>query len=1285
MEERKKNNSFLGNIGNSIMNGADYFVTKVDDIGSFATGLALLPAEYLDEELEGSVTDYLNENEEYRNFLAGNIRKRKEEIDLYTESNPVKGVFLRVGTSAIEEMVDPLQFGMNRMGTGFIMNAVTNTLDYVREQKVIYGREISDFGVNDTIGIGMSVGMAGLASKFEVPDAGKPLYDEIKIKKVYDIQTDKNKAPLDKIVEVKEEVGSVVDYKSAGEIVKRIESGQTQSIPQGYHNGKRILETIDKGTAKRIEQISDIWKSNEMDNKYKKNPKIEVDTSRDIAVKGAVAEAMKPLYSEIELGQRQVLGEIADKLVGWNIKNKKYDGITPIGDIIEETIDGISDDEFIKIFQNKNKNEKYNELSSILHNWLKESVEIKSKSQILNKDDGFYFDSVYNKQHLMNDLHDFIKNPELLSSERANYIKGQLKNIGKNVYIDDATAKQYGYKKGGYFNLEKNPELINELYKDIHSTTQDHAEAFRKGVVKDKEKSLLDVAIKWTNSSIYLEGKEKYNNILKLKREEMTAEDIKFKEMFEQKALEKLESAFKGYEKPGREIVEDVISTIVDERSGYNVFKNKFEKFIDEPESKLINNNPEKDTNIGFLMEIKADGEVEGAIKESIKSVKGSLKSINKIKPKNYDELSLADKVICNMKNTAAYKLLFGIRHFRESAPNIGLVNSGGIKLGFKKQYSYIKGMYEMGKAHYDLSKNLENILKRDLSSISDPFERFEVELFIRRNLENNYAFDKKHIIAKTLQKGSQISGSGQLVSDIHRITMAVRFTTKAMFDELPKLKFEEMSPTMRSVLKSNGIDSEMALESFQKEISKFSSQVEFDDFILNTNIGKGGKLKSIFEQFVDITGREFEPFEKDLTNIDAKGMIPKLLTNSQMLFKRYSMGAFSRAWKNATTYYDGDDILRYKFRKNNNFQWDSFSKNNWKNSIQGFGRRNGINLMKMSALLWTQTQAINWAQGKMFGTSKDEMVEAKFEALKTDAVPIVAEGLIESMADYVGYDIMFGGTPALVGLIAQTSGAMKRNKSSENLETSEKIMYGLAYVFLPQNISSGIDNLKFERNIPTKINTFSTDAQFLWKHYYRKDAEYEQIMGEFPAEKLAGGIKESFKEITDWYDYFHKNPNKVYDVLGKGTEGDKEAMITLATGIMELTEQSARSEHINYAFAHEEPEEREKALEEYGLDYKTLLSNLDTETRDLFHYIMAFQGVQDPLYLIQALEYINVSKDKKRALSTLLDDYEREPFEAFREKIEKNIEKKYEIAERDYEDSTEGYIDFLYTLRTEI
>ena len=157
---------------------------------------------------------------------------------------------------------------------------------------------------------------------------------------------------------------------------------------------------------------------------------------------------------------------------------------------------------------------------------------------------------------------------------------------------------------------------------------------------------------------------------------------------------------------------------------------------------------------------------------------------------------------------------------------------------------------------------------------------------------------------------------------------------------------------------------------------------------------------------------------------------------------------------------------------------------------------------MAMSALYWASTQAINWAQGKMFGTSSDEIVEAKFEALKTDAVPIVAEGLAEAMTDYIGYDIMFGGAPAFFATLGKSYKALQRDVNSENLETYEKILYGLAYVALPQNIASGIDNLKFERNIPTKINTFSADAQFLWKHYYRKDAEYEQAMGEFPAAK---------------------------------------------------------------------------------------------------------------------------------------------------------------------------------------
>lgn len=1289
MEENRKEKGFLGNLENYTGVGSDFFFMKLDELGSLATSLALLPTQYLDEDMKrtgDTVVKYMEENEELKNVLREDILRRRGEIDRYVENNPVRGTVLRLGGGLVEQAIDPFQTAMNFAPGGFWINTITNSLDYAYENKVLYDKDIHDYDSGDYLNLGIGAGMAAIGAKYQVKNKfDDPLYD-VKIQRIYDIQASKEIAPLNKIIQANEEVKGTFDIKSSGEVAQRLSSGQTQSLPKGFHNGERVAKTIKDGTSKRLEQISNAYKNVEMANKYGKDPIIPTDTNRDIAVKGAVSEAMKPLYTEIELGQRQALGEMADELVGWNIKNKKYDGITPIGDIIDETIEGISDEELIKICQNRSKNGKYKNLTSILSKWTKESVEIKSQSQILDKEEGFYFDTLYNKQHLMTDLYDLTSaetiDVELLVRKRMDYIKGQLKNIGRNVPIDDITAKKYGLKKGGYFNLEEHPELLKEFYEDIYFTTKEYNEAINAGVTKGKKMSLLEVALKWSNSNIYLNGKEKYHQILKMTREELTDADIEFKNQFERQALENLESVFQGYEKKGRDIMEDIMSTIADEKSGYNVFKNQFERFLEETESKNINPDKKKNTSLGFLMKIKADGDVEKAIKDSISSVKSSLKSIDKLKVKKYDELSLADKTIYNMKNTSAYKLLWGIRHLREAVPNIGIVNSGGNRLGFKRHCSYIRGMYEMGKVHYNLAKNIKNILDRDLSTITDPIERFETELFIRRILENSYAFDKKHLLAKAGKIGSTISGSGQLVSDVHRITAAIRFTVKAMFDELPKMKWEEMSPTMRSVLKSNGIVDEISLKAFQEEIKVFKSQADFDDFVLNSNIEKGGKIKSIFEQFVDITGREFEPFEKDLTNMEGKGFISKLWLNSQMLFKRYSMGAFSRAWKNVTTYYDGEDILRYKFIKNKNFQWDSFSKSNWRNSVQGFGARNAINLMAMSALYWANTQAINWAQGKMFGTPSDEIVEAKFEALKTDAVPIVAEGLAEAMTDYIGYDIMFGGNSAFFSMFNNGYRALQRDVNSENLETYEKILYGLAYVALPQNIASGIDNLKFERNIPTKINTFSADAQFLWKHYYRKDAEYEQAMGEFPAAKA---ITESFNKITDWYSYFKKNPDKVYDVLGKGTEGDKEAMTILATGIMEMTEQSARNEHINFAFAHDDPMEREKILEEYGLDYISLLSNLDDDTRDMFHYIMAFQGVQDPLYLIQALEYINISKDKEKALYTLLDDYERQPFEVFKKRIEKNQNKRIEIAEREYADSTEGYIDFLTTLKKEI
>lgn len=302
------------------------------------------------------------------------------------------------------------------------------------------------------------------------------------------------------------------------------------------------------------------------------------------------------------------------------------------------------------------------------------------------------------------------------------------------------------------------------------------------------------------------------------------------------------------------------------------------------------------------------------------------------------------------------------------------------------------------------------------------------------------------------------------------------------------------------------------------------------------------------------------------------------------------------------------------------------------------------MNLMKMSAGLWLGTQATSYLHGKTFGTSTDEMVEAKFEAmLDGDYLPIIADGFVDSLSDYVGYDVMFGGGSAFFGTLATTYKALQRAKTSD-LENWEKVLYGTMYVVSPQNISRGIDNIKFGKNISTKLNTWSEDAQFLWKNYYRQDALAEQEEGRFPIQKVF--------DFVDWDSFFDKNIDKAYEVTNLPEGTDEKVVKTYAAGIMGLTEESIRNEHINYAFAHDEIEEREEQLKIAGLDCETQIQKLDPEIRKLFHCVMAFKQIDDPRYIVMALEEMNSTKDKKKALRGFLEEDELPMFDNFADRI---------------------------------
>ena len=1319
--------NFIEHIGNAIATGVDYASIKIDKLAEETNRLMFLPATLMDKELEQEFESYMDEQSGYRKDLAYNIRIRREELDDYAVQNPVRGTVLRVVTPIVETVADPIQMAMNMTPMGGLntfgrisLNVGENAVEYLLEETLINEKNIKDFGKNELIGLGTNAVVGGVTGYYS-KELTKPLYDDI-----YKIKTNLEEPPLKRVIETNEKIGNDVDLKAQAEIKQRIETGQTQSLPKNYHNGERVLKTIKEGVVPKLKKIVKDSKDTKLDGKYERAYKLDKTKKTDVNISAAYAEAMAPVYKDIELGKKQVLGEITNDLRGWFVKHSdnEYDGIIPSGDIIDEIEKIIPEEEFRKIIQGKSTESKYQELSKILNSMTNEAVSIKSKVEVIDKAEGYYFDTTFNKQKLETDLYDLDKyaNTKQGFDNRKEFIKTKMKNVG-SVELDENTAKKYSLEKGKY-NLEEHPELLKEFYLDMNKTTKGHKNAVNRDIIDEEVMTVKDVALKWIgmpdelkNKFNKLNEKIKFNNdelktkyqvensktrydeiLEKEKTSKLTKKDKNFKKWHEKKTkeledinkskeltedekifmdnytrtvLDKFEGILNGYEKKPREILEDIISTVTDERSGLNTFKGEFKEYADETITYKNNAVKKIDKKTGFLTEMLADQNPENKFKVNVQTAIKNLSSINDIRTRDFDQLGLADKTRYNIRNVAVYKLLFGMRYLIETFGNVGRVNSGMIDLGFKQKWAYTKGTMQMIKAHKVLSNDFNKILKKDLDSIKDPVEKLANEIYIRRTLENSYIF-KHNNFSKALDKGAKVAAKGQLISDVHRMVMATRFTLNAMKDQFTQMTFDKLTPMMKNLLVANGIDDDIKLKGLQDQIKSFKTQFDFDNFILNADIEQGGKLKSIFEQFVDINGREFEPFQKDLTSIEANNFISKLWVDSNLLFRRYSMGAFSRAWKNATTFYDSDGILRYRFLENGKLKLG--------NPLQGLSFRSvkkAGNFMQMSALTFGAVNAVSWLHGKMFGTSQDDITEAKLEAMKSEPLPIIREGIIDAFTNYIGYDVMFGGAPAIISVMKEEAGALTRDMSAENLEPWEKIWWGFCHVVTPANVGRGIDNVKFGKNIPNRLTTGSADAQFLWKYNYKQNAELEQLEGKLPAEKI-------FNKMTDWWKYFKANPKKAEEITGTDINGkeNEEAVIAMATGIAELTEQSMRTDHINYAFAEDNPIERENQLKEFGLDYQSQLLNLGFEDRMLLNYALSFSGINDPMYIIQAMEEVSTAKDKKRAIYSLIDKDKIEMFEEYCRVIEENPEKRKEIARQEYSETTEGYIDFLNNLR---
>lgn len=1356
---KKKKGSEIGiggHLYNAVANGVDYGLIKLDKLSEELNRLMYHAVMPVNPEMDELFEEYMDEQSGFREELANDIRARRELFDQYAEENPVKGLALTIPMSALETIGDPIQTAMNfapigwaSRGALFAFNAITNGIEYLMEQDLIYDKQIGEYEQRDYLGLATSMGVGGTLGMmgdtkvdgiveplFKGTINGKPLPKGKTQQKIEDlaeklhlIRTDKDKAPLQKAVEIGEAKGSDVDFKIQGEIIERIESGQTQSIPKGYHNGEKVTELIENGIEPKLKKIINAYNTSVLNNEYGERitlpdgtliqPKDKLlKSDRDVAVPGAIAQAMAPVYKTIELGQEQALGEINNVLCGVLERNMQYDGITPAGDIISEIANSFPDNKaFVRMIRGKTEDMKENELSQVLTPYIVESISIKSKKDIVDKTEGYFFDTTIDKRNFSKRLID-LQTENFSEDDRVKFLATQLKDIGADI------------------EAKSTAEKLRLFSLDINKTTKDHAEAYAKGVKEDPPMTFKEIGLKWGNMSP--EDKAKFNAIeekMKFSKEDnavkakvrgakkhydeilekektqkldkkdrnfkkwyearvkeleeiveskkLTPEEQEFRDWYITTCLDKLAGAFEGYEKPARDILADIFSTVVDERSGLNTFEEKFTQYIKTPIT--YKDRGVVDKVIGNTLGMKAAEDVDNQIKVNMQQAYENLKSSRKFKDRDFDQLGVADKTRENLKGIASYKMLLGIRHLKESITNATLINSGAISLGlegkFNTHFNYIRSMWQMAKEHRLLVKKFKNITKEGLEAIKDPYERLAVEIYLRRKLENNYAYNNSSL-SKAINKAGNIGGAGQGISDIARIVLAVRFTANALKDEFVKLTFDKMTPLMKSVLEANGIKNTDDLLKIQNQIKGFRNQLDFDNFILNTNIEKGGKLKALFEQFADIMGKEFEPFEKDLTKIDSSNIIGKLFIDTNLMFKRYSMGSVAKTWKNATTFYDSDGILRYKFISNKQLSiGKAFRKENLGNTFQGFGTKKTINLMEMSGLLWCYGMMVDWATGKATGTTQDEMIEAKLDALTSEPMPIIAEGIFKTISDYVGYDVMFGGTPALVGTAINEWKSYNLAMSSDHLDPEEKIFYSLLHLFGPANIGRGIDNIKFNKNIPNRLTTMSTDAQYLWKHYYKKEARREQLRGDLPIEKIA---KWGMDTVTDWYSYYKKHPEKAEQVTGTYIDGEKseEAVITLATGLTEMTENALREEHITYAFTSDDPVERERELKQFGLDYGSQLRRLDSNDRKMLNYALAFTGIDDPLYIIQALENVSSAKNRKRAIYSLLEEEQMEMFEEFYQFYESNPERRKEVASKGYTDDTEGYIEFLKTLR---
>lgn len=1264
-------------------------------------------------------------NSELRRKGIETIKKNREERQKFTDTSTITGKGIMIAENVLEGIASPSNWvNPNGFITGLAWDLVQGFIDTTWEKTEIEGKDFSDFNNDDlkdyAVGVGTTVALHGVTkgiSKGVSKLTEKSSTSNINnvTSNIESIKANEPKTPLEAIKkEVDTHGAGATNPKAIIEIAERIENRETIGLERGKNFSGEVEDFYNNVTEKRLNELhkietaernlqNNITTNTEFANKV--GIKTKTTTDGDVYMAKTISKTLKPIKNKIELNGKQLHGEYLGSLAQLHIEKGGNGNFSRLGDLNELIVNehGITGKTFKSMIRGdvdlpENLIPYANEYRKVAN----EYVNLKYGNNLSDK--GYNFDIVYNKNSAMSNLKMALDSDNL--EVKANTVKGVLNNENRNVYLTETEAIKYGVgEKAGVYELNDH-SIIEKLRNDINATTKDVKSMGDGKLVDYESKTWKDVVTQnapLEDKANYFEIKEvKENLVSEIKKLSDTDKITALEEELELYNTDEINNFIEDYETRAYNWMDEVLDgmnvevdptlainrlyqNVINEKSGFSMLQNKLKGNIDR-----LAVMTEETTDTAQQMFFQNNK----TLKKSLEDEANNLFMITpEITVKKFSELTPTGKTMYNIRNLAMFKYLLSGNYLKESATNKQLINSGAIDLGFRRRVNFLESQKEMIRATKIVAKKYNDLKNIDLDKIGNIKSKLQMEAYIDKVMETqvNMSGYKASNFFKNM---GEIGAKGQTASDVQRVAMSEWFTSNAMVDEFTKMKFDEITPSMKQVLFDNGIDDAIKFKAVQEEIKNIGGVTNYIDFIKNPE--NQSVINNLHSQFTDIMGKQLNAYDGKSIQIMANSKIGELWAKTNTMFRMYNMNILSRTLDRLTTYVDSDGFTRYRFLKDGHFSLTNTFNGITKGRVGARVFNAGSTALETATLVY----GINWATGKLTGTTTDEITEAKIEALMSGElgdtiIDVVKTGLI----DNTGLDITMGGENVISSFFRNNFTGLKRDMSS-SLSPVEKIIYGAMYLVSPNVISRGIDNIKFEKNIPNRLTTSNEYTKELWKYKYKEEAEREQAEGLLPLEKSIIGVlggtyylgKSLFDKVmnekTDYQSYFERNPEKAERFGTFEDDAPVEAKIALASGIMELQEYAVRNEKLDEILvASESIEEREQELSKMGMDWKTQISKMTPKEKKAFHIVMSFAQIETPETIILAMNEFNELKTREEKInflnSFILED-KTEEYNQFIDDVIANDKKYEELKYRDYSDDTEGYLEFLKTLRNE-